>query len=473
MLLDDEFSVGENFGFLDEKQPRKRNAIRRWLEHVFRERQVYLRSDGQVQFITLRPWLQISFAIVFTAGLFWLAFATVNIVFKDQLIALKEHKSQYVRITYEDRLAAMRTAIDGLNGKLLLDQNQYLQKVDALKAELDAINKRQARIETFFRQGWMPTKFVKDSAQSTVPEPVPVEEIDETLQDGLTEPLQTLPSIRIPGQSSIVPEAGKRKRVVRNVPNVFRRKYKQEFKTHEQARQPLSELSSHFATLNKRQLDLLDEIDRLNDRRIQTASKAIRRVELNPKTVVRNAPKPKLFIGGPFINSEDPDFIKDAIGNKLLAIGRKMTAHEKLVNAMRSMPITYPLRGDFRVTSNFGIRRDPFRRTRAMHTGIDFKARYGHPIRATADGIVDKSGRYGAYGKMVEIRHRHGITTRYAHMSHLSVKPGQRVRRGDVVGKLGNTGRSTGAHLHYETRVYKKALSPRRFWEMRLIIAKK
>ena len=79
MRLDDEFGVSESFGLLDEEKPRKRSVVRRWLEHVFRERQIYLRSDGQVQFITLRPWLQISFAVVFTAGLFWLAFATVNI----------------------------------------------------------------------------------------------------------------------------------------------------------------------------------------------------------------------------------------------------------------------------------------------------------------------------------------------------------------------------------------------------------
>ena len=131
MRLDEDFDETDDYGLLEDEAP-QRNAFWRWLAHVFRERQVYLRSDGQVQFITLRPWLQVSFAMIFAVGLFWLAYATVNVAFKDQLIALKERKSHYVRITYDDRLAAMRAAMDGLNGRLLLDQDQYLRSFRAI-----------------------------------------------------------------------------------------------------------------------------------------------------------------------------------------------------------------------------------------------------------------------------------------------------------------------------------------------------
>ena len=100
-----------------------------------------------------------------------------------------------------------------------------------------------------------------------------------------------------------------------------------------------------------------------------------------------------------------------------------------------------------------------------MHAGIDFKAPYGASILAAAPGVVIKAGWEGAYGKLVEIRHDNGFATRYAHMSAIKVRPGARLRRGDVVGRLGNTGRSTGAHLHYETRRHKKSINPTRLWK--------
>lgn len=471
MQLEDQFEADGGYGLLDDEAPRKPSALKKWLERVFRERQVYLRSDGEVQFITLRPWLQITCTIFFALGLFWLAYATVNIAFKDQLIALKERKSQYVRITYEDRLSAMRSAMDGLNGRLLIDQDQYLRKVDELKAELDAINERQARIESFFKQGWMPAKATSEPDPSIAPAVPPAAATSEEAQDSLEEAIPSSDGkgdLQIPDQSSLDPAIPVPNNV-KDVPNVFRKKFARAFSTHEQAREPLSELSDMFAEMNKRQMELLEEIEQFKDRRIQIASLALKRAGLNPKRVARNSQPKSAFIGGPFIKSRGPDFKNDAVNKKLVKISRKITAYEKLTHAMRQMPLAYPIKGGFRVTSGFGVRRDPFRRTRAMHAGIDFKAPYGHPIRATASGTVLRAGRLGAYGKLVEIRHAHGITTRYAHLSRISVKPGQRIRRGQVVGKLGNTGRSTGAHLHYETRVFKRAINPRRFWKMRSV----
>jgi murein DD-endopeptidase MepM/ murein hydrolase activator NlpD len=98
-----------------------------------------------------------------------------------------------------------------------------------------------------------------------------------------------------------------------------------------------------------------------------------------------------------------------------------------------------------------------------MHTGIDFRAPSGSPIRATAAGRVVESGWVGGYGNMVEIDHGHGLTTRYAHMSSLGVDVGETVARGDIVGKVGSTGRSTGPHLHYETRLDGEPMDPMRF----------
>ena len=127
------------------------------------------------------------------------------------------------------------------------------------------------------------------------------------------------------------------------------------------------------------------------------------------------------------------------------------------------MPVRRPVLGEPDISSGFGMRIDPFIRAPAMHTGMDFRGDTGDPVRATADGNVTVAGWQGGYGKMVEIDHGNGLTTRYAHLSDIGVKVGQRVRAGHIIGKVGSTGRSTGPHLHYETRVDGEAVDPRKF----------
>ncbi|MEM9207433.1 MAG: M23 family metallopeptidase, partial [Pseudomonadota bacterium] len=105
----------------------------------------------------------------------------------------------------------------------------------------------------------------------------------------------------------------------------------------------------------------------------------------------------------------------------------------------------------------------PFVRRRAFHSGLDFATPTGTRILATGSGRVARAGWMGGYGRMVEINHGNGLSTRYAHLSRISVKSGQRVTAGDVIGRAGSTGRSTGPHLHYETRIDGKAVDPMRF----------
>jgi murein DD-endopeptidase MepM/ murein hydrolase activator NlpD len=113
------------------------------------------------------------------------------------------------------------------------------------------------------------------------------------------------------------------------------------------------------------------------------------------------------------------------------------------------------------LTSGFGIRSDPFRARAAMHPGIDLAGPIGTPVYATADGIVDRSEwNNGGYGNLIEIDHGQGIQTRYGHLSQRIAQPGQRVHRGDLIGLMGSTGRSTGSHLHYEVRIAGSAVNP-------------
>jgi murein DD-endopeptidase MepM/ murein hydrolase activator NlpD len=109
------------------------------------------------------------------------------------------------------------------------------------------------------------------------------------------------------------------------------------------------------------------------------------------------------------------------------------------------------------------MRMDPFLGRPAVHTGIDLRGETGEPVRATATGHVTIAGREGGYGNMVEINHGNGLATRYGHLSQINVKIGQVVRIGEVVGRIGSTGRSTGPHLHYETRINGDAVDPQKF----------
>ncbi len=136
---------------------------------------------------------------------------------------------------------------------------------------------------------------------------------------------------------------------------------------------------------------------------------------------------------------------------------------DRLTRTLASVPVRKPVMGEIDVSSGFGMRIDPFIRAPAMHTGMDFRGDTGDPVRATADGNVTSAGPNGGYGKMVEIDHGNGLTTRYGHLSDIGVKVGQRVRAGHIIGKIGSTGRSTGPHLHYETRVGGDAVDPRKF----------
>ncbi|GBE15933.1 murein DD-endopeptidase MepM [bacterium BMS3Abin14] len=128
---------------------------------------------------------------------------------------------------------------------------------------------------------------------------------------------------------------------------------------------------------------------------------------------------------------------------------------------LASTPSIWPVRGW--ETSGFGYRTSPFTGRREMHKGVDVATRTGTPIIAPADGVVIFAGREGGFGNLVVLDHGYGIVTRYGHCSKLKVKIGQKIKRGDVIGLVGTTGRSTGPHLHYEVAVNGVAVNPMRY----------
>ncbi len=148
----------------------------------------------------------------------------------------------------------------------------------------------------------------------------------------------------------------------------------------------------------------------------------------------------------------------DSRGDKLALIESQLVDRRARHNMMPSL---LPVEGQW--SSNFGWRIDPFTGDKAMHEGVDFPAEAGTAVSAAAGGIVISAERHPEYGNLIEIDHGNQLTTRYAHLSRILVKPGALVRRGEHIGDVGSTGRSTGAHLHFEVRQRGVAQNPNRF----------
>jgi murein DD-endopeptidase MepM/ murein hydrolase activator NlpD len=184
-------------------------------------------------------------------------------------------------------------------------------------------------------------------------------------------------------------------------------------------------------------------------RRYQITAGEVRRLGLDPSRLHTGT-------GGPFeavetVRAADPNF---------KALFNSWTRLDQLEQGTVAIPSTEPVRGT-NFTSGYGVRSDPFRGRAAMHAGIDLAGPTGTPIYATADATVGRSEyNSGGYGNLVELEHGHGIQTRYGHLSKSLVSAGQRVKRGDMIGLMGSTGRSTGSHLHYEVRIDGKAVNP-------------
>jgi len=134
---------------------------------------------------------------------------------------------------------------------------------------------------------------------------------------------------------------------------------------------------------------------------------------------------------------------------------------ESRLKLIRFTPTTWPVRGS--IGSSFGVRSDPFTGEPERHTGIDILGRSGTAIHSPADGSVIYSQRQSDYGNLLVIDHGNGLTTRYGHLSKFAVRSGQRVKKGDLIGYVGSTGRSTAPHLHYEVRLNDRPVNPRTY----------
>ncbi|NNC53544.1 MAG: M23 family metallopeptidase [Erythrobacter sp.] len=218
--------------------------------------------------------------------------------------------------------------------------------------------------------------------------------------------------------------------------------------------------AAELARIEARQLAIVEGLTRYADWRSARAADALKKLQLNPDAVVRRANNQAM--GGPLEGlSTSAD---GSIDPRFERLGLSMARMTALESALEGVPQFAPARRDM-ISSGFGYRSDPFNRRAAMHNGLDFRGATGTPIYAAAKGRVSFVGWKGGYGKTVEITHGNGLMTRYAHMSRFNAKVGDRVAPGETIGAIGNTGRSTGPHLHFEVRINGRAVNPRTFLE--------
>lgn len=216
----------------------------------------------------------------------------------------------------------------------------------------------------------------------------------------------------------------------------------------------LADATRPLAAIEDRQLALADTATDAAEARYRRTMTMLRTLGIDASRLHSGK---TLAMGGPFepvtpgaSTDADPQF------RALFASYKRL---DQLQQGVVSVPSLRPVR-DVNFTSGYGVRSDPFRGSAAMHAGIDMAGPIGTPIYAAADGVVGRAQWANGYGNLVELEHGRGIQTRYGHLSAILVRAGQRVHRGDLIARMGSTGRSTGSHLHYEVRLDGRAVNP-------------
>ena len=355
--------------------------------------------------------------------------------FRDNVLSRLIGRQAEMQFAYEDRIAELRAQVDRITSRQLLDQEQFEQKLSALL-------KRQAMLEsrTMTLTGdVVTTGSVKPARQAPAPEAPVAPKLRSSSLSGdsitfMAPPDQLQWRDAAPGNSRVLERAK-----AGGLEGV------------------LARVTLSLDKVEKRQANVLSDME------TRVESKATRMRTVLNDLGVDLGKTPMRGIGGPLVPVKPPHQGAGDFERQLYRISVAKAQVDRFAQALATVPVRKPITGEIDFSSTFGVRMDPFLRRPAMHTGLDMRGDTGEPVHATANGKVTVAGREGGYGNMVEIDHGNGFSTRFGHLSAIDVKVGQTVRTGQVVGKIGSTGRSTGPHLHYETRINDEAVDPQKF----------
>ena len=430
------------------------------------QRIIFMNGD-QTQVVRIAPWVGALFMLLIVGGMLAVIASATYLFFRDELFTASIKRQHQIQVAYEDRVAELRREIDRITSRQLLNQQAYEARVERLLAEHLDVYQQGVRVSDILSRagqlGIMP--------RPTPPSPI----VPPNERAGLTRfQAGSLASDLHRSQESSASAADAL--VTGSIPQLPTQRG---LGVMEQAViNPSSLLTALDDSLDAtlyNQTAALAAVAQQASAQINAISDEMERINVR-LSLPDIASAPTSARSDALAASSSLGFQADGVGGPLLAPRDDLSRFEAQADhaervmeglsearaALETVPVAAPARQG-RISSRFGNRRDPFTRRTAFHAGIDYAAPTGTPVYAPADGIVTLSGRRGGYGLMVELDHAHGLTTRFAHLSRALVSRGTQVRQGDIIGRIGSTGRSTGPHLHYEVRRGTRAVDPMPF----------
>lgn len=417
-----------------------------FLERVFPERRVFLRSDTDTRFIRFRPATQLVAFAGASAVIAWTIVATAILLMDSIGSGNYREQARRDQETYEMRLNALESQRDARAHEAAAAQERFnsaLEQVSAMQSELLSAETRLRELETgidVIQATLRRTMNERDSARAQGAK------LAKALQEkgGAAGP----ESAGAGGEGLLGVLTATLDETARERDRIGKQALEAKGKADEMARE--------LALTRDRNDQIFRQLENAMSVSVEPLDKMFRKVGLDPEAMIDTVRKGYSGFGGPSLplafttrgEAPSPDVMR---------AGRILDRLDELNLyriAVQKAPFGMPVKARFRYTSPFGMRWG------RMHKGIDMAAPRGTAIYAPADGVVTHAGWSSGYGRLVKIKHAFGLETRYGHMSRIRVKKGQRVSRGDRIGDMGSTGRSTGPHLHYEIRVDGKAINP-------------
>jgi murein DD-endopeptidase MepM/ murein hydrolase activator NlpD len=389
---------------------------------------VIIARGEEIRHFTIRPWMAAAIGSALCAVTIGYLLATTYLVFRDDLMGATVARQARMQQAYEDRIAALRAQVDRITSRQLLDQQLMENKVTELL-------QRQAQLS---QRHWLIEPMLEDSDK-----PAPAAKAEVPLPQ--TRPDKRADATALPGKSDIK-EVAHALWATRDSHSPFET-------AADRADRLFVAINQSLRSIESQQIE---KVTTLAENAFETADAITEALQSAGLEV--DADYGERDVGGPLIAIDQAAIFDTRVKDLDFALNKL----DSVKAVARRLPIFNPAPGR-PVTSGFGVRKDPLIGAAALHAGMDFRSTVGSSVIATGAGKVVKAGWNGGYGRMVEVDHGGGYTTRYAHMSKILVEVGQEVKVGDQLGLSGSSGRSTGPHLHYEVRKDGQPLNPLRF----------
>jgi murein DD-endopeptidase MepM/ murein hydrolase activator NlpD len=372
-----------------------------------------LRHDGhQFRLGPVTFWIGVG-SLVVMAG--WSLATGTYFAFHDDVITRMIARQADMQYSYEDRIADLRTQLDRTASRQMLDQEQIERKIEQIMRRQSTLESRTLNLLG------MPDNGATGSIKPSTLRGPQIEPLTDTTPKA--SPISdtvifTVPADREARLESREPVPAAKIRVASNAANGG-------------IESRIAVLQEALDRIELRQIATLNSIEESFDSR----AKRMRSVLADLGVDAGKAPSVPSAVGGPFVPAT-PAADSGAFERQIYRINIARAHVERLTRTLSAVPVRKPITGEIDLSSGFGVRMDPFVRAMAMHTGIDFRSSTGDPVRVTANGTVTSAGWSGGYGRMIEIDHGNGFSTRYGHLSEILVKAGERVKIGQTIGRV-------------------------------------